>query len=356
MKMTMRWYGEGFDTVTLSQIRQIGGMQGVITTLYDTTPGEIWQPAAIKKMKTTVEAAGLELSGIESVNVHDDIKTAGALRDEMIENYIATLTNLGEQGIDMVCYNFMPVFDWTRSQLAKPREDGATVLSYDQSIIDKFDAERMVESLGEMAGDFVLPGWEPERMGKIAALFDAYKNIDADKLFEHLVYFLKAIGPVCEKYGIMMGIHQDDPAWPVFNLPRIVTGKEKILKLMKAVDRPYNGVTLCTGSLGSSPDNDIPDIIRSLKGRVHFAHVRNVRHLAPGKFDEAAHWEEDGSLPMFEIIKALYDIGFEGPIRPDHGRMIWDEKAMPGYGLYDRALGASYLLGLWDAIGKMSAR
>ena len=350
MKMTLRWYGEGHDTVSLAQIRQIAGVVGVITTLYDTKPGEIWPRERIAAMKAGVEASGLEVSGIESVNVHDDIKTAAPGRDQMIDNYIRTLTNLGEAGINLVCYNFMPVFDWTRSALAKPREDGATVLSYDQSIIDQFDAENMVASLGNQAQGFVLPGWEPERMAHIASLFDAYRQIDEEKLFAHLVYFLEAIGPVCEKYGIMMGIHPDDPAWPVFGLPRIVTGMEKIQRLMKAIDKPYNGVTLCTGSLGSNPQNDIPAIIRSLAGRVHFAHVRNLRHLAPGKFDEAAHWQQDGSLDIRAIMQALRDIGFDGPIRPDHGRMIWGESAMPGYGLYDRALGASYLLGLWDGM------
>ena len=149
-----------------------------------------------------------------------------------------------------------------------------------------------------------------------------------------------------------MAIHIDDPAWSVFGLPRIITNKENLLRLMKAVDNPHNGVTLCTGSLSSNPDNDIPDIIRSLKGRIHFAHVRNTRHLAPGVFEEAAHYAADGSLDMAEIMRALIDIGFDGPIRPDHGRHIWGEVCMPGYGLYDRALGSQYLLGLYDGIRK----
>ena len=158
--------------------------------------------------------------------------------------------------------------------------------------------------------------------------------------------------PTCEKYEIKMAIHPDDPAWPVFNLPRIITNKEQILRFLKAVDNPYNGLTLCTGSLGSNPQNDIPDIIRSIKGRIHFAHVRNLKHESPGVFEEAAHLSKDGSMDMYEVMKALYDTGFDGPIRPDHGRMIWGEVAMPGYGLYDRALGACYLNGLWEAITK----
>jgi mannonate dehydratase len=151
-----------------------------------------------------------------------------------------------------------------------------------------------------------------------------------------------------------MAMHPDDPAWPVFGLPRIQTNKQQLLHLVNMVDNPHNGITLCTGSLGSNPDNDIPDIIRSLKDRIHFAHVRNVRHNSPGDFEESAHLSKDGSLDMYTIMKALYDIGFTGPVRPDHGRNIWDEKSMPGYGLYDRALGISYLNGLLEAIEKQT--
>ena len=197
-----------------------------------------------------------------------------------------------------------------------------------------------------------MPGWEPERLAHVQELFDAYKDVDEDKLFNNLVYFLKAIQPVCEKYGIKMAIHPDDPAWPVFGLPRIITSLEKIQKMMKAVDAPFNGLTFCAGSLGSNPKNDLPAIIRALPGRIHFAHVRNLQHFKPGVFEEAAHLSRDGSFDLYEMCKALYDIHFEGPIRPDHGRMIWDEKAMPGYGLYDRALGATYINGLWEAIEK----
>lgn len=179
-----------------------------------------------------------------------------------------------------------------------------------------------------------------------------YKDIDEEKLFDNLVYFLEAIGPVCEKYDIRMAIHPDDPAWPIFGLPRIVTGKESIQKLLDAVDKPYNGITLCTGSLGSNMENDIPDIIRACTGRINFAHIRNLKYNTPGDFEEAAHLSYDGSMDMYEIMKSLYETGFDGVIRPDHGRMIWGEKAMPGYGLYDRALGAVYLEGLWEAIGK----
>jgi mannonate dehydratase len=352
MEMTLRWFGSKFDSVTLEQIRQIPGVTGVITTLYDIPAGEVWPIEKILQLKKEVEDSGLKIAGIESVNIHDAIKIGLPEREEYINNYIETLENLGKADIHLVCYNFMPVFDWTRSDLAKLRTDNSTVLSYDQELIDQIDPVSMFEQIDKNSNGFVMPGWEPERLGKVKELFEKYKDVDNEKLFNNLVYFLNKIKPVCEKYNIMMAIHPDDPAWPVFNLPRIITGKENILKLMNAVDAPFNGVTLCTGSLGSNPKNDICDTIRSLKGRIHFAHVRNLIHHAPGKFDEAAHLSSDGSMDMYEIMKALHDIDFAGPVRPDHGRAIWGEVAMPGYGLYDRALGATYLNGLWEAIGK----
>lgn len=352
MDMTLRWFGPGFDSVSLEQIRQVPLVKGVITTLYDTTPGQVWEDAAIKKLKSTVEDAGLSIRGIESVNIHDDIKVGAGRRDEYIENYITTLERLGQNDIHMVCYNFMPVFDWTRSDLAKPRPDGATVLSYDQELVDRIDPDNLMAHMDEKSNGFVLPGWEPERMARIRELFAMYRDVDSQKLFANLVYFLKAIMPVCNKYDIYMAIHPDDPAWPVFNLPRIITCKENILRMLNEVNDVHNGLTLCTGSLGSNPKNDLVDIIHAVKGRIHFAHVRNIVFRGEGKFDEAAHPSADGSFDMYAIMKALYDTGFDGPIRPDHGRMIWGETAMPGYGLYDRALGACYLTGLWEAIRK----
>lgn len=352
MEMTLRWFGKDFDSVSLRQIRQIPGVTGVISTLYAVPAGEIWERSAVSALKEEIEAEGLKLSGIESVNIHDAIKIGSKERDVYIENYIKTLIALGEEDVHMVCYNFMPIFDWTRSDLAKVRLDGSTVLAYDQKVIDEINPESMFSKLESKSNGFVLPGWEPERMAKIKELFKLYRDVDEEKLFNNLVYFLKAIMPICERYDIKMALHPNDPAWPVFNLPRIVTNKAQIKRLMKVVDSPYNGLTLCTGSLGSNPKNDIPDIIRSLKGRIHFAHVRNLKYESEGKFEEAAHLSRDGSIDMYEIMKALYDIGFEGSIRPDHGRMIWGEVAMPGYGLYDRALGATYLNGLWEAIEK----
>ena len=319
MEMTFRWYGSKFDTVTLEQIRQIPGVTGVITTLYDTTPGEVWTREAIHALKEEVEASGLHISGIESVNIHDAIKIGSPDREQYIDNYIETLKHLGKEDIHLVCYNFMPVFDWTRTELARVRPDGSTVLAYKQSAVDALVPEKMFESIAGDANGAILPGWEPERMAKVKELFDAYRDVDDEKLFANLKYFLERIMPVCNEYDIRMAIHPDDPAWSVFGLPRIIINKENIL-------------------------------------RIHFAHVRNLKFHSQQDFEEAAHLSSDGSFDMYEIMKALYDIGFDGPIRPDHGRMIWGEKAMPGYGLYDRALGATYLNGLWEAIDKSHKR
>ena len=352
MEMTFRWYGSQFDTVTLKQIRQIAGVTGVITTLYDMQPGEVWSRERIRALKEEVEAAGLHIAGIESVNVHDDIKTGRGKRDQYIENYIKTLENLGKEDLHMVCYNFMPVFDWTRTELARKRADGSTVLAYTQEAVDSLDPEKMFDSIAGDTNGTIMPGWEPERMTKVKELFAMYKDVDNEKLFNNLKYFLEKIMPVCDKYNINMAIHPDDPAWSVFGLPRIITCKENILRMMKMVDNPHNGVTFCTGSYGTNLNNNLVDMIRCLKGRIHFAHVRNLKFITKTNFEEAAHLSSDGSFDMYEIMKALHDIDFQGPIRPDHGRMIWDEVAMPGYGLYDRALGASYLNGLWEAIEK----
>lgn len=352
MEMTLRWYGSKFDTVTLKQIRQIPGIKGVITTLYDTTPGEVWTKEAIVGLKKEVEESGLRISGIESVNVHDAIKVGTSDRDMYIDNYIESLENLGKEDIHLVCYNFMPVFDWTRTELARKRKDGSTVLAYNQETVDAMDPEKMFASIQSDMNGTVMPGWEPERMERVKELFEMYKEIDNEKLFENLKYFLERIMPVCNKYDIKMAIHPDDPAWSVFGLPRIIINKENIHRMLKMVDDPHNGVTFCSGSYGTNLNNNLPDMIRSLKGRIHFAHIRNLKFNSPTDFEEAAHLSSDGTFDMYEIMKALYDIGFDGPIRPDHGRMIWDEVAMPGYGLYDRALGATYLSGLWEAIEK----
>ena len=352
MKMTFRWFGSKFDSVTLNQIRQISGIKGVITTLYDSIPGESWSLEDILNLKKEVEAHGLTIEGIESVNVHDSIKAGCADRDLYIDNYIKTLENLGKADIHLVCYNFMPVFDWTRTELARKRADGSTTMAYSQKAINEIDPEEIFSRMESESNGFVLPGWEPERMNEIAALFQLYKTVNEEALFDNLKYFLERIMPVCDKYNINMAIHPDDPAWSVYGLPRIIINQENILRMLHMVDNPHNGVTLCTGSFGTSRKNNIIKLIHNIQGRIHFAHVRNMKFNSDEDFEEIAHYSEDGDFDMYAIMKALYDTHFDGPIRPDHGRMIWGEKAMPGYGLYDRALGSQYLLGLWEAIKK----
>ena len=190
MEMTLRWYGSKFDTVTLKQIRQIPGVTGVISTLYDTKPGDVWSKEAIHALKEEIEASGLRLSGIESVNVHDSIKAGLADRDFYIDNYIKTLVNLGQEDIHLVCYNFMPVFDWTRTELARVREDGSTVLAYTQEAVDKLDPSKMFETISSDTNGSVMPGWEPDRLAHVKELFELYKDVDSEKLFENLKYFL----------------------------------------------------------------------------------------------------------------------------------------------------------------------
>ena len=355
MKMVFRWYGSKFDPIPLRYIKQIPGVSGVVGTLMDMPAGEVWPLEAIMAQKAEANAAGLELEVIESVNVHEDIKLGLPSRDVYIENYKQTLRNLEKAGVKVVCYNFMPVFDWTRSNLAKALPDGSNVLSYDQTIIDKItDPQMMADEIQKGSGGFDMPGWEPERMASLKNLFEQYKSVSHDDLFNNLKYFLEQIIPVCEECDIKMAIHSDDPPWDIFGLPRIATNKENLERILGLVDSKYNGLTLCSGSLGSNPDNNIPELVRQFGKRIHFAHVRNVKIHERGKFDESSHLSSDGSLDLFEIMKAYYDVGFDGYIRPDHGRMIWDEKGRAGYGLFDRALGITYLNGLWEAINKMS--
>jgi mannonate dehydratase len=353
--MTFRWFGEEDDSVTLDQIRQIPGVKGVVGFLSDIPAGEVWPLNRILEYKKNIEDHGLELEVIESVNVHEDIKLGLPSRDKYIENYKETIKNLGQAGIKLICYNFMPVFDWLRTDLAYKLPDGSEVMYYDDDKLKGLDPVKLVESTAKKSNGFTLPGWEPERLKELKNVLNLYEDVDEEKLFQNYKYFLQAIIPTCEKYDVKMAVHPDDPAWNVFGLPRIVHSKENLDRIINLVDSPYNGITLCSGSLGSSTKNNIPELIRyfGAKKRIHFAHVRNIKILKEKHFHEVSHLSSDGSLDMFEIMKAFYDVGFDGYIRPDHGRMIWNEKARPGYGLYDRALGVTYLNGLWEAINKM---
>jgi len=352
MKMTFRWYGENNDSITLQQIRQIPNVSGVVGSLFDVPVGDVWQEADIAALKKTVNDAGLELKVIESVNVHEDIKLGLPSRDKYIENYKTTVRRLAKYGIEVICYNFMPVFDWLRTNLAYPLADGSNALCYEDKLAKSVDPLSLVKDIDNSSNGFSLPGWEPYRLAELESLMAAYKEIDEEILFENLEYFLKAIIPVCEECNVKMAIHPDDPPWNIYGLPRIITCRKNIERMLSAVGSVYNGITLCSGSLGANRENNIPELIRLFDKRIHFAHVRNIKFFGDKDFHESSHLSKDGSLDIYEIMKAYYDIGFDGYIRPDHGRMIWNETARPGYGLYDRALGIAYINGLWEAITK----
>ncbi len=345
MKMTFRWYGDD-DPVTLDEIRQIPGMKGIVSAIYDISVGEVWPLEKIEVLKGKIEEKGLELSVIESVPVHEDIKLGLDSREEYIKNYQDTIRNLGKAGIGVVCYNFMPVFDWTRSELDYQLNDGSNALIYKEETVQKMDP---------LSGELELPGWDTSYTKEgLRKLMEMYHELDEEDLWENLEYFLVKVIPVAEEAEIKMAIHPDDPPWPIFGLPRIITNKEHLERFINLVDSTSNGLALCTGSLGVNPDNDIPEIVRhfAAKDRIHFAHMRNIKITGDKSFEESAHLSSAGSLDMFEITKAYFEAGFDGPMRPDHGRMIWGETGRPGYGLYDRALGATYLNGIWEALEK----
>lgn len=355
MQMTFRWFGSEKDTVTLEQIRQIPNVVGVVPALHNLPAGEAWELDDIMKMKSEIEKAGLTMECIESVNVHEDIKIGLPTRDKYIENYKTSIRNLAKAGVKVICYNFMPVFDWTRTDLAMDMGDGATCLSYDGMQIEGKSPEQMFKDIDDNSNGYAMPGWETERMPEIKELFEKYKGVTSDDLWNNLKYFLDAIMPVCEECDVKMAIHPDDPPWDIFGLPRIIKDRESLKKLLEIVPSKYNGLTFCTGSLGASSKNDLPAMIREFGDRIYFAHLRNVK-VVDNHFNETAHESNTGSLDMYEIVKALQDVGFDGYIRPDHGRMIWGEVARPGYGLYDRALGVAYLNGLWEAVKKSKER
>lgn len=240
----------------------------------------------------------------------------------------------------------MPVFDWTRTQLDKEWEDCSTSLvMYTEQL----------KNLDPLNDGLSLPGWDSSyQKDELRDLFDKYKNVGTEGLWANLEYFLKEIIPVAEECGVKMAIHPDDPPMPIFGLPRIVTNEENLDRLLKIVDSPSNSLTFCTGSLGAGSFNNIPELVRkySSQDRIAFMHIRNVKIYDDNSFEEVAHLSSKGSLDIFEVVKALVETGFDGYVRPDHGRMIWGETGKPGYGLYDRALGATYINGLFEACEK----
>ena len=354
MKMTFRWYGSQADPIPLQYVKQIPGMTGLMGML-DKPAGVVWEEEEIRALVEEVHAAGLELEVIESVNVHEDIKLGLPTRDGYIQNYCATIRNLAKYGIKVIVYNFMPVFDWLRTDLARViPEDGSNSLYFDEKDLGEMGPLEIVRKTAEDSHGFTLPGWEPERLSQLEETLKGYEGMTSERLLENYRYFLRGIIPVCEETGVRMACHPDDPAWDIFGLPRIAHSQADFDKIVALYDSPANALCLCTGSLGSNPDNNVPAAIRHFgeKNRIAALHVRNVKHLGYHHFREAAHLSSAGDLDMYAVMKAIFDTCPDAYVRPDHGRMIWDEKGRPGYGLYDRALGAAYLNGLWEAIQK----
>ncbi|MDD6483653.1 MAG: mannonate dehydratase [Clostridiales bacterium] len=343
MKMTFRWYGSD-DPVTLDKIRQIPCITGVVTAVYSVPVGEVWPYEEIDRIKSEVNAKGLEMEVIESVPVHEDIKLRQGNYQTYIDNYKENIRRLAKAGVKCICYNFMPVFDWTRSRLDQPLSDGSNALVYYKEDVDKMDPAKMT-----------LPGWDASYSpDEIGSLIEKYRALGEEGLWSNLEYFIKEIIPVAAECDVRMAIHPDDPPWSVFGIPRIITNEANIDRFLSLYDDVHHGLTLCSGSLGCLKSNDYTAMVRKYgkMGRIHFAHIRNIKILEDGSFEESAHMSSCGSLDVEEILKAYHDVGFDGYLRPDHGRMIWGEHGKPGYGLYDRALGAMYMAGIWETLEK----
>lgn len=335
-----RWFGDD-DPVSLEYIRQIPDMRGIVGALFEIPAGDVWPVERIAALKNRVESAGLTLPVIESIPVHESIKLGLPERDRYIEAYQASIRNLGACGIGVLCYNFMPIFDWVRTDLALPMPDGSNALAYRH---DDLSAMDFSGGLPDM------PAWANQYSAdELRAIMDAYRAIDDDALFENFAYFLRAVVPVAEEAGVKLAVHPDDPPWPVFGLPRIVRSAATIQRILDAVPSIHNGVTFCTGSLGAGESNDLPAMVRQFAGRIHFVHLRNIKRDAAQDFHESEHPSAFGDVDMLAVVRALIETGFDGVYRPDHGRMIWGETGKAGYGLYDRALGVMYLQGLIEA-------
>lgn len=343
MKLGFRWYGQS-DKVKLDYIRQIPNMKGIVSALYSIPVGEVWPTKDIKELRNEIENNQLTLEVIESVPIHEDIKLDLETKDAWIRNYQQTIKNLAEQGVKVICYNFMPIFDWTRTTLDFLNKDGSSSLALDEKALEKLDPLNQSISL---------PGWdESYEYEALKELMDRYESVDEERLWENLTYFLQNILPVAEEVGIKMAIHPDDPPYSIFGLPRIIKNKESYKRLFEISTSPSNGITFCTGSLGVGKENNIYNMLDeylSMK-KVHFMHVRNVQLHKDTSFEETAHASNYGSIDMVKVMSLLKKHQYSGCIRPDHGRMIFGEKGKPGYGLYDRSLGASYLYGIWETL------
>lgn len=345
MKLSFRWYGDS-DPITLKYISQIPGMRSIVSAVYDVKPGEVWPEETLAKMKKDCENNGLVFDVVESVPVHEHIKLGMPDAEKLLEVYCENIRRCAKYGVKCITYNFMPVFDWTRTQLDKEAADGST------SLVMYFE---QMKGLDPLKDDIKLPGWDASySQEEVRELITAYGEIGEEGLWQNLERFLKKTIPVAEECGVRMAIHPDDPPYSIFGLPRIITCEENIDRMLSIVDSPANSLCLCTGSLGCAETNNIPKMVEKYAkaDRIAFMHIRNIKILDDGSFEERAHLSECGSLDIYKVVKALVDNNFEGYVRPDHGRMIWGEIGKPGYGLFDRALGATYINGLFEACEK----
>lgn len=378
MQETFRWFGVN-DSVTLSYIKQAGAT-GVVTALHHVANGEVWEVEEILKVKNAIESHDMEWSFIESIPIHENIKLRKGDYLQRIENYKQSLRNVAACGIKNVCYNFMPVLDWTRTELFWKLPDGSTALRFDkvdmavfecfimkrEGVEDSYTSDileqakvrfsKMSSEEKQALEDNVLKGLpgtvDDLTIPVFKEMIAQYENVTHADLKANLSYFLNQVIPVCEEHGIVMAIHPDDPPMDIMGLPRIIKSEKDLEDLVGFIDSPSNGITFCTGSLGANPDNDLPKLVRKFANRIHFLHLRNVRREADGSFFEDNHLE--GSTDMYEVVKAILDIEKERnvqlPMRPDHGhQMLHDLEpngAYPGYTAIGRLRGLAELRGL----------